>query len=48
MRKAEGLTQRELSQKLGISLDTLSKIENGHGNLSYKVKTKIKEYLEVL
>ncbi|TDL67632.1 XRE family transcriptional regulator [Rhodococcus qingshengii] len=29
-RKAEGLTQRELAKKLGISLDTLTKIKKGH------------------
>ncbi|RBP04956.1 helix-turn-helix transcriptional regulator [Rossellomorea aquimaris] len=44
-RKAEGLTQRELSRKLGIGLETLSKIENGHENLRTKVKMKIDEYL---
>lgn len=44
-RKAEGLTQRELAQKLGIGLETLSKIENGHENLRTKVKMKIDEYL---
>jgi DNA-binding XRE family transcriptional regulator len=44
-RKAEGLTQRELAQKLGIGLETLSKIENGHENLRSKVKMKIDDYL---
>ena len=44
-RKAEGLTQRELARKLGIGLETLSKIENGHENLRTKVKMKIEEYL---
>lgn len=44
-RKAEGLTQRELAKKLGISLDTLSKIEKGHENLRTKVKTIIDDYL---
>jgi ribosome-binding protein aMBF1 (putative translation factor) len=39
-RKAEGLTQRELARKLGISLDTLSKIEKCHVNLQSKVKMK--------
>ncbi|HHY2677086.1 TPA: helix-turn-helix domain-containing protein [Bacillus toyonensis] len=43
--KAEGLTQRELAQKLGISLEALSKIENGHENLRTKVKMKIVDYL---
>ncbi|MEI5902838.1 helix-turn-helix transcriptional regulator [Bacillus paranthracis] len=44
-RKAEGQTQRELARKLGIGLETLSKIENGHENLRTKVKMKIDEYL---
>ncbi|KKC55565.1 transcriptional regulator, y4mF family [Bacillus sp. UMTAT18] len=44
-RKAEGLTQKELARKLGIGLETLSKIENGHQNLRTKVKMKIDEYL---
>ena len=44
-RKAEGLTQRELARKLGIGLETLSKIENGHENLRTKVKKKIDDYL---
>lgn len=44
-RKAEGLTQKELAQKLGIGLETLAKIENGHKNLRTKVKMKIDEYL---
>lgn len=44
-RKAEGLTQRELARKLGIGLETLSKIENGHEILRTKVKMKIDEYL---
>jgi DNA-binding XRE family transcriptional regulator len=45
MRKEEGLTQRELAHKLGIGLETLSKIENGHENLRTKVRQKIEEYL---
>ncbi|MGO0715566.1 helix-turn-helix domain-containing protein [Bacillus subtilis] len=44
-RKAEGLTQRELARKLGIGLETLSKIEKGHENLSSKVKIKIFNFL---
>jgi DNA-binding XRE family transcriptional regulator len=44
-RKAEGLTQKELAQKLGIGLETLSKIENGYKNLSKNVKIKIEGYL---
>ncbi|KON87950.1 hypothetical protein AF332_14690 [Sporosarcina globispora] len=44
-RKAEGQTQRDLAKKLGISLDTLSKIEKGHEKLPNKVKTIIDDYL---
>lgn len=44
-RKADGLTQKELARKLGVGLETLSKIENGHENLRTKVKMKIEEYL---
>jgi DNA-binding XRE family transcriptional regulator len=44
-RKAEGLTQKELARKLGIGLETLSKIENGHENLRTNVKLKIDDYL---
>jgi transcriptional regulator with XRE-family HTH domain len=44
-RKAEGLTQKELARKLGIGLEILSKIENGHENLRTKVKMKIDDYL---
>ncbi|WP_169525637.1 helix-turn-helix domain-containing protein [Pseudalkalibacillus hwajinpoensis] len=46
-RKAEGCTQRELALKLGICLETLSKIENGHENLRTKVKMKIEHYLNI-
>ena len=45
-RKAEGLTQRDLAKKLGIGLETLSKIENGHENLRAKVKYKIEKFIE--
>ncbi len=44
-RKAEGLTQRELARKLGIGLETLTKIENSYENLCTKVKMKIDDYL---
>ncbi|MED4351734.1 helix-turn-helix transcriptional regulator [Schinkia azotoformans] len=44
-RKAEGLTQRELAQILGIAMNTLSKIESGHENISQKIKLKLEEYL---
>lgn len=44
-RKAEGLTQKELARKLGIGVETLSKVENGHENLRTKVKKIIEEYL---
>ncbi|MDQ1147039.1 DNA-binding XRE family transcriptional regulator [Bacillus sp. SORGH_AS 510] len=45
-RKGEGLTQTELSKKLGVAVDTVSKIENGHEHLSKKVKAKIDDYLK--
>jgi DNA-binding XRE family transcriptional regulator len=38
------LNQRELALKLGIGLETLSKIENGHEHLRTKVKMKIDDY----
>lgn len=44
-RKAEGLTQKELARKLGIGVETLSKVENGHKNLRTKTKEKVEEYL---
>lgn len=44
-RKAEGLKQKDLAKKLGVGLETLSKIENGHENLRSKVKMKIDDYL---
>jgi DNA-binding XRE family transcriptional regulator len=46
MRKEEGLTQRDLAQKLGVGLETLSRIENGHENLRTKVRQKIEAYLD--
>lgn len=45
-RKAEELTQKELARKLGIGLETLSKIEKGHEKLRDKVRKKIKDYLD--
>ena len=42
-RKAEGLTQKELAWKLGIGVETLSKIENGHQNL--RTNVKVENYL---
>ena len=45
-RKAEGLTQKELARKLGIGVETLSKVENGHRNLRATVSKKIEEYLD--
>lgn len=41
--KAEGLIQRALAWKLGIGLETLSKIENGRDNLQVIIKAE--EYL---
>lgn len=46
MRQVECLTQKEFAQVLGISVRTLSRIEKGHGNISKKVKMKIKNYFD--
>lgn len=46
MRQAEGLTQMEFAGKLGISVSTLSKIENGQGNVSRNVKIKTQNYFD--
>lgn len=46
MRSAEGLTQKEFAEKLGISVSTLSKVEIGLGNISKNVKNKIQIYID--
>lgn len=42
-RKAEGLTQAQLGEKLGVSGKQISYIENGSSNGSHKFWNRVKE-----
>lgn len=44
-RREKGLSLRDVSGKTGISIATLSRIENG-GNVSYKTVAKLTEFLK--
>ena len=46
-RQMRGLTQAQLADAIGISLSYMTKIENGHNNISVDVLKKICETLEV-
>ena len=44
-RREKGLSLRDVSDKTGISIATLSRIENG-SNVSYKTVAKLTEFLK--
>ncbi|WP_020599874.1 helix-turn-helix domain-containing protein [Spirosoma panaciterrae] len=46
-RKAKGLTQKELGEKLGVSESTVNQYESGKQNLTVDTITKIAEALGV-
>jgi transcriptional regulator with XRE-family HTH domain len=41
LRDAEGLTQRQLAEKVGKPQSTIARIENGNMNASFKVLNEI-------
>ena len=41
LRESEGLTQRQLAEKVGKPQSTIARIENGNMNVSYGVLSKI-------
>ena len=43
LRRAKGLTQRELSERTGITQSDLSKLENGSANPSTKTLQRLAE-----
>lgn len=46
-RKAVGISQEELAEKLGIKVRTLSKLENGHAFISARTLCKLCEFFEL-
>lgn len=44
LRLAEGMTQKEFAEVIGVGVSTISKIENEKGNISEQVKLKIQNY----
>ena len=47
LRKAKGLTLRELSDEVGSSFGGLGNIENGRRNLSLSLAVKLADYFDV-
>ena len=47
LRTAEGLSQTELAEKLGITRAYLSQIENGHNDPGMSLMRKLSEYFDV-
>jgi transcriptional regulator with XRE-family HTH domain len=47
LRKAKGLTLRELSEEIGISFSSLGNIENERRGLSIKLAIKLADYFDV-
>jgi predicted transcriptional regulator len=41
LREAEGLTQRQLAEKVGKPQSTIARIENGNMNVSYGILSEI-------
>jgi transcriptional regulator with XRE-family HTH domain len=46
-RKEKGLNQEQFAEKIGIAVQTLSGIENGHRFPSYSVLVKIAKVLDI-
>ena len=47
LRKEKGLSQLELSNKLNINMDHLSRIENGNKGMSLDLLTEFSKYFSV-
>ncbi len=47
LRKAVGLTQAQLAEKVATQSETISRIETGHMDASLKLLTRISEALEI-
>jgi predicted transcriptional regulator len=51
LREAEGLTQRQLAEKVGKPQSTIARIENGNMNVSYgilnEIATRLGKQLEI-
>lgn len=47
IREWRGLSQKELSEQIGISPSSLNRIEKGHGNIRVETMIKIAEALDV-
>lgn len=45
-RKAKGLTQKELGERIGVAESTLSRFENGEQNLTLETLARISDALE--
>jgi len=45
LREAEGLTQRQLAEKVGKPQSTIARIENGNMNVSYGILNEIADGL---
>lgn len=45
-RKAKGLTQKELGERIGVAESTLSRFENGDQNLTLETLGRISDALE--
>ncbi|WP_077596105.1 helix-turn-helix domain-containing protein [Oceanobacillus kimchii] len=46
-RKALGLSQKYVSEKIGISVDTISRLEKGHTNFRKATLNKVKLFLGI-
>lgn len=47
LRENKKITQQELSNKTGVSIRTISKIENGDERVQYRVLKEIANFFEV-
>lgn len=47
LRENEKLTQQELSNKTGVSIRTISKIENGDEAVQYRLLKELAKYFNV-
>ncbi len=46
-RKALKMTQEEMFQRIGISVNTISRLESGQTNFREKTIDKVKRYLQI-
>lgn len=47
LRKTKGLTQKQLSQEVGVPVRTIARWENGETDMFLKSAIKLAEYFEV-